>query len=254
MSGSDESLETAYSRLSLSSYVEMLEQQQVQLVNGLHELYKQVITGQSWEGPLLSDSGNGRPLTHDILNSLGVLHAENQSTSGGFEDDLDTMQQRLLSDSLDFSHRRDSPDSENERNSMNSSFFESAPRQSFSKDAFSIAPLSTPPIAQIPFITPTWQASNKSTPIRPQSLHIHPGYSTSQANLSSTSLNQQSCFDSPMTYDEGVELLRFNNFMNFENAGGLQQCSTPMETGIQTSAIANWNEEDFTNFLNTSLS
>ena len=234
-------------------YVEMLEQQQVQLVNGLHELYKLVLNGQAWEGPLLNDSGNCRPLTHDILDSLGVLQSDNQSNSGGFEDDLDMMQQRLLANGLDFSHRRDSPDSVTERNPMNSSFLEPTLQQQFSEDGLNAVSLSTPPTTQTPSMNSSWRTSNKSSPVRPHSLQLHSRYSTSHADMISTSLNEQPFYNSPMTYEEGIEFLKLNTLMNLDNASGLQQCSTPMEMTIPTSTLSTWNEEDFTSFLNSTL-
>ncbi|KAI9680830.1 MAG: hypothetical protein M1817_004270 [Caeruleum heppii] len=54
-------------------YVEMLEQQQVQLVVGLRELYQRTKNGAAWNGPPLADTENGHPLTHDILEGLGIL-------------------------------------------------------------------------------------------------------------------------------------------------------------------------------------
>ena len=76
-------------------YVEMLEQQQQQLVNGLHELYDIVITNRGWKGAPLADAANGHPLTHDILERVGALKLDSDVKLGKFEEDLDALRQKL---------------------------------------------------------------------------------------------------------------------------------------------------------------
>lgn len=90
-----------------NSYVEMLEQQQIQLVTGLQKLYTLVISRASWKGPLLKESMNGHPLTHDILERLGVLKFDLDVGSDVFEEDLDLLRQKLATgtDSVMQSHR-----------------------------------------------------------------------------------------------------------------------------------------------------
>lgn len=89
-------------------YVEMLEEQQAQLVCGLREFYNQAINGHPWPGKPLPKVNNGYPLTHDILQRLGVLkpigipHASGQTAR--FEDDLALMQKRLLESGSGFMH------------------------------------------------------------------------------------------------------------------------------------------------------
>ncbi|KAL9118559.1 MAG: hypothetical protein Q9187_004894, partial [Circinaria calcarea] len=188
----------------LIRYVEMLEQQQIQLVNGLHELYKRATASQGWDGPLLSDGGHGRPLTHDILDSLGVLHHENINGCGNLEDDLDIMQHRLIRDGSDSVKRRGSSDSENEQSSVRTSFFEVTPQQSFAKGTFTTSQLPTPPLTQAPFTMPTWNGvpGSKASQVRPQLTEIHPGCSAGQVSMSTIAIDQQSWLDSPMAYDE----------------------------------------------------
>ena len=62
----------------------MLERQHSQLIAGLQELYRRTQTGQSWTLPQLELVNHNQPLTHKILESLGVLRAEE------WEDDQDT--------------------------------------------------------------------------------------------------------------------------------------------------------------------
>ena len=234
----------------------MLEQQQIQLVNGLHELYKKAKAGQGWDGPLLSDGGTGRPLTHDILDSLGVLQTETSNSCGNFEDDLDVMQHRLLRDGSGSVQRRGSSDSENERSSVRTSFFELAPQHPFGKGAFSASQLPTPPLTQTPFTMPVWhsQPGGKASQVRPQSLEVHPGCSAGQANMSAIAIDQQSWLDSPMTYDEDVDFMRVDGYSNYDTYAGLrQQIPTSMEATIQSATMPNWSEEDFTNFLHTTI-
>jgi len=71
----------------------MLEGQQQQLVTGLQELYQMAVAG-SWTGAPLELTATGHPLTHDILDRLGLLRHEGEHD--GFEEDFDVMQQRLV--------------------------------------------------------------------------------------------------------------------------------------------------------------
>ena len=58
---------------SYHSYVQMLERQHVQLVAGLQEFYRRTQTGQGWSAPPLELTNHGQPLTHKILEHLGIL-------------------------------------------------------------------------------------------------------------------------------------------------------------------------------------
>ncbi|KAL8703342.1 MAG: hypothetical protein Q9201_003478 [Fulgogasparrea decipioides] len=74
----------------------MLEQQQLQLVNGLREFYNREILNGSWKGSPLQVSSTGYPLTHDILEALDALRLDGQLTPERFEEDTDVIQQKLL--------------------------------------------------------------------------------------------------------------------------------------------------------------
>jgi hypothetical protein len=87
----------------ISRYVEMLEQQQVQLVAGLQDLYRRIQNGQGWDGAPLKESSRGTPLTHDILERLGALKScGHNSASEPFEEDLNNLHRRLLANGAEF--------------------------------------------------------------------------------------------------------------------------------------------------------
>lgn len=88
----------------------MLENQQAQLVAGLQELYKRTRTGQGWVGAPLKESSHGTPLTHDILERLGALKQEGNSTNESFEEDLNALQQRLIANGATMMQREPSHD------------------------------------------------------------------------------------------------------------------------------------------------
>ncbi|OJD10166.1 hypothetical protein AJ78_08709 [Emergomyces pasteurianus Ep9510] len=108
----------AHDKVYPKGYVEMLEQQQAQLVTGLQALYKLTLDGEGWPGAPLRESGNGHPLTHDILARLGALKQEGHSSDEPFEDDLQLAQERLIANGAGFMQRQDSSDgSESEHSS-----------------------------------------------------------------------------------------------------------------------------------------
>lgn len=53
----------------------MLERQHAQLIAGLQELYRRTQDGQGWRGTPLDLVNNGQPLTHQMLERLGVLRS-----------------------------------------------------------------------------------------------------------------------------------------------------------------------------------
>lgn len=54
----------------------MLERQHAQLIAGLQKLYRLTQNGDGWTGPRLEDVNHGQPLTHKILEALGVLQTD----------------------------------------------------------------------------------------------------------------------------------------------------------------------------------
>ena len=63
-------------KLTSHSYVQMLERQHSELIAGLQELYRRIQTGEPFPCPPLEPTYNGQPLTHKILEALGVLPSE----------------------------------------------------------------------------------------------------------------------------------------------------------------------------------
>lgn len=92
----------------------MLENQQAQLVSGLQELYRRLQSGQGWTGSPLKETSTGSPLTHDILERLGSLKQEGQTSNEPFEENLEAMQQKLIANGATFVSRDNSFDATSE--------------------------------------------------------------------------------------------------------------------------------------------
>ena len=82
--------------LSEFRYVEMLEQQQEKLVNAIRELYARAVTSGSWTGPPLQATPKGYPLTHDILERLGMLRLGSHDEIAPFEEDTEILRQKMM--------------------------------------------------------------------------------------------------------------------------------------------------------------
>lgn len=78
------------------SYVEMLEQQQEKLVNALQLLYDHNLKGTRWPGHPLHKTSKGIPLTHDILDRLGLLKLDEQGNHEDFEENPDVLRQKMI--------------------------------------------------------------------------------------------------------------------------------------------------------------
>lgn len=62
--------------LIIYSYVQMLERQHAQLITGLQEFYRRTQNSAGWTGPHLEVVNHDQPLTHKILEALGVLQID----------------------------------------------------------------------------------------------------------------------------------------------------------------------------------
>ena len=60
----------------------MLERQHTQLVTGLQELYRRTQNVDEWMRTRFRFVNSDQPLTHEILEALGVLHADERSFDG----------------------------------------------------------------------------------------------------------------------------------------------------------------------------
>ncbi|KAL4816003.1 hypothetical protein BDW67DRAFT_162810 [Aspergillus spinulosporus] len=101
----------AHDKVYPKGYVEMLEQQQTWLVNGLQELYRRLLEGDGWPGEPLKCEANGQPLTHDLLTQLGALDTSKHER---FEEHAEVMQQELWKRNAGHMQRQDSSDSSSE--------------------------------------------------------------------------------------------------------------------------------------------
>ena len=63
----------------------MLERQHTQLIGGLQELYRRTQNGDGWTGPRIDFGSHNQPLTHKILEALGVLQPEEWEDSEGVD-------------------------------------------------------------------------------------------------------------------------------------------------------------------------
>ncbi|KAJ5594516.1 uncharacterized protein N7459_000724 [Penicillium hispanicum] len=143
----------AHDKVYPKGYVEMLEQQQAWLVNGLQELYRRTTEGEGWPGDLLKPEPNGHPLTHDLLTRLGALdHRKGER----FEENPEAMQQDLWRHGM---QRQESSDGSSE------SAQSPVARSRFSSDAFSQSQQTLPPTP--PTYSPSARAPIKSEPMPP---------------------------------------------------------------------------------------
>jgi hypothetical protein len=220
----------------------MLEHQQQQLVNGLQELYKQASTGQGWDGPPLNDNGSGRPLTHDILSRLGVLQQDSMSTS--FDDDLESMQQRLIREGAGPMSRQDSEASEEDKELIQMSFFESSSMQRIPSTSYSPDQLPTPP----PMQTPPTQTIGKASQLQPQILQTHGGYTAwADTSMNPADLQRQMWTQSPMHYEPAF--LHSDAFSPFNNLSSNSQPQMLLggDCGANVT-MTDWIDEEFNSF------
>ena len=74
----------------------MLEQQQEKLVNAIRELYNRLERNESWPGSPLEKTPKGFPLTHDILERLGMLRLGPDEFDEPFEEDPDVLRRKMV--------------------------------------------------------------------------------------------------------------------------------------------------------------
>jgi len=59
--------------LTSASYVQMLERQQLQMIAGIQELYRRLRNNEAWPCFVAEDDLGPQPLTHRVLETLGIL-------------------------------------------------------------------------------------------------------------------------------------------------------------------------------------
>ncbi|KAH6010155.1 hypothetical protein HBI83_168320 [Parastagonospora nodorum] len=230
-------------------YVEMLEQQQTQLVAGLRELYSRLQMGESWPGQPLRESSGGHPLTHDILERLGLLHplGENNGNHEGFEEDCGRMQQKLLERGAPFTRRRRSFSSESDHGhaSSNSSSGGTPTTRSFALDNPFARP-NAPPTP--PMTSPFPRQSQIVSPVKQESPMVSPTFISTSA-LDPSTLSQTSWMNDSMMMDEPMD---FKPMYGFENFSGYDPMMDTLALSPNDPMMPDWNnntELDFGSFI-----
>ena len=228
-------------------YVEMLEQQQAQLVDGLQELYRRLVAGEAWTGSPLVGSNNGHPLTHDILQAVGAFNHDSANEYDDFEDNLNTMQQRLLSTGSIPMRRRGSGDSDSDHESSQNSFVESpksAQSQRFPAHRFP----PTPPLTS-PCLEPPKEEPPEPKP-RPQAICLQPPIlRQSQTSMNPAALQRQAWAQCPLPYDTSMDFLHTEAPIELH----FPEALLAQPTGTSMPMVDMWTEDDFQCFMDTSL-
>jgi len=218
----------------------MLESQQAQLVSGLQELYKRSQSGQGWIGAPLQDSGNGVPLTHDILESLGALKQDEQANDS-FEEDLTVLQQKLIADGAGFMQRQASHDSHSDSSAPSPIYEPVAQRPNFS-NPFNLNHYPPTPPNQSPFPQNARMIPTKS--------HSYPH---TQSNLSwNTPVSE---FDDSMDFINQFEspMMESNTDMSSFQPTMFQEHITPAAIN-PCLTMKDWaGQEDLQRYFNASL-
>lgn len=230
----------ASAKLIIARYVEMLENQQSQLVSGLQELYKRTQTGQGWTGSPLKETSHGAPLTHDILERLGALKQDGHSTGDVFDEDLTSMQQRLIANGAGFMARDNSSDSDSEAGQ--SPMFEQMSQKPVFSDPFSMHGFPPTPPNQSPY-----PQAARTVPSKMQSY--------TQPRIDQTSMNPQFMHrhtwgSSAAGFDDSMDMDFITSFDPSANYGAhtpiFGQLQAPVGT-INPSLAMRFSEDEFIN-------
>lgn len=92
-----------HSACCTSSFVEMLESHHSLVVKALQTLYKFCINNEGFPGEPLAEAPDGHPLTHAILDRLGLIKQAEENADEPDEDSEDLRYLRLLSTSTECS-------------------------------------------------------------------------------------------------------------------------------------------------------
>ncbi len=239
--------------LTTSSYVELLEQQQAQLVHGLQELYRRTQTGQGWLGTPLPDSEGGHPLTHDILERLGAFKSDGRGERESFEEDVNILQQMLIEDGSGFLQRQESADSDSERGQTPTPYLElpSLEPSCFNDPFSSTQLLPTPPMERA---DPRSDYTSSTTPMTSP---ISPTQKTQVDTRTSMDLAALQAQDwvTPIIYEENMDLIQQLEVptMRQDISGDYPRQLMTMNAINPRMAAPEWNEDDFSAFLNPTI-
>lgn len=76
----------------------MLENQQVQLVSGLQELYRRLHTRRRWRSSCLKDTARDTPFIRDILRCLGILDEARPTVSDNSDEGFKPPTEQIISE------------------------------------------------------------------------------------------------------------------------------------------------------------
>lgn len=81
----------------------------MRLVFGLQEMYKRALSGQGWLGAPVSEASSGVPLTHDILERLGVIEHDTRSNTESSGSDKEDLPENSIDNGEGFLQAQDPP-------------------------------------------------------------------------------------------------------------------------------------------------
>ncbi len=238
----------------MDSYVELLEQQQAQLVSGLQQLYRRVQTGQAWSGPPLQDSGNGHPLTHDILERLGALKSEVTGESESFEEDLGVMQQKLIESGPGFTGRQDQTESDSEHAQTPTTFLGlPSPQPILFNDPFVLNQLPPTPPTHSPY--PRQDHCDFTTPMNHSLPQRGRSRASVRASMNPAALHQHNWASPAVMYEEHMDYVPRLEVPTMCQGiqGNFNRHMVAMNTLSPRIAMPDWSEEDFSSFLNPTI-
>lgn len=216
----------------------MLEQQQHQLVTGLQELYELVIGNQGWKGDPLKESTNGHPLTHDILERLGVLKLDSNIETEKFEENLDMLRQKLIID----------PASPLQKNLALTNFQNQSPFPETSSLIHYFKD-SCPTLNQFP-PTPPIQSPDQQAQASIRYMDSQHQVQSEASLDPSMLLSQRQTWlqQQPAIYDENLDYLRFDPPSNYDALNAMQDSTSPCLP------MSPWLDDDLSPFeLNTNM-
>ena len=93
-------------------YVQVLERQHSQLVAGVREMYTLLQNGDGWPGADLepSSQNDGQPLTHQILEALGVLQTSPEDDGDDLNGEWQTFKHHPQDDGVIYNSAHHSPE------------------------------------------------------------------------------------------------------------------------------------------------
>ena len=217
----------------------MLEAQQAQLVTGLQELYRRLKQGEAWVGAPLKETAQG-VLTHDILERLGALKQDGHNTGEGFEEDLNALQARLISQGASMMERQPSHDGSSD--SAPSPAYDMQTKPNFS-NPFSMNQYPPTPPNQSPYPQSVRAVPQRKSQTYPQV--------TAQSNLNWSTVSE---------FDDGMAVInQYDSPMMDSNMEGISFPSHMFQDQLAPTAInpmfmmKDYGQEDFQRYVNPAM-